>query len=52
MELSNALGTLVKTQAMQYVKFEILKRTFFSGLMTALTPLALMKIGKIIGAMS
>jgi hypothetical protein len=52
MELSDALGSLVKNQAMQYIKFEILKRTFFSSLMTALSPLALMNIGKIIGVTS
>ncbi|KAF7973409.1 hypothetical protein HWV62_15207 [Athelia sp. TMB] len=47
-DLANALGTLVKTQAMQYVKAQIIKQTVLAALMSALSPLAWLKIGKII----
>ena len=50
--LSTALITLLKAQAMKYVKAEIIKRTFLAGLMAALSPLAWLQIGKIIGALS
>lgn len=49
-ELSDALSTLVKSQAMSYVKGEIIKRSIFAGLMNSLAPVALLQIGQIIGA--
>lgn len=48
-ELSNALTTLIHAEAIKYVKSEVLKRTFLAGLMSSLAPLALLKIGQIIG---
>ncbi|KDQ61026.1 hypothetical protein JAAARDRAFT_173479 [Jaapia argillacea MUCL 33604] len=47
-QLSNALTTLVKAQAMKYVKAEIIKRTVLASLMSSLAPLAWLKIGQII----
>ncbi|CAA7271536.1 unnamed protein product [Cyclocybe aegerita] len=47
-ELSDALLALIKSQAMKYVKGEIIRRTIFAGLMNSLAPLALLKIGQII----
>jgi len=40
---------VVKSQAMKYVKGEILKRTILAGLMNSLAPLALLRVGQIIG---
>lgn len=48
-DLSNALMTLMKAQAMKYVKGQIIKRTIFATLMSSLSPLALLNIGQIIG---
>jgi hypothetical protein len=48
-ELSNALTALIHTEAIKYVKGEVLKRTFLAGLMSSLAPLALLNIGQIIG---
>ncbi|KAJ3505360.1 hypothetical protein NLJ89_g7460 [Agrocybe chaxingu] len=47
-ELSDALMALMKSQAMKYVKGQIIRRTIFAGLMNSLAPLALLKIGQII----
>ncbi|KAI0064563.1 DUF726-domain-containing protein [Artomyces pyxidatus] len=46
--LSSALSTLVKAQAMRYVKAQIIKHTFFASLMSSLAPLAWLQIGRII----
>ena len=50
MQLSNALVTLVKTKAVQYIKAEIIKRTVFAALFAALSPAAWLKIGQVIGS--
>ncbi|EMD38549.1 hypothetical protein CERSUDRAFT_94077 [Gelatoporia subvermispora B] len=47
-ELSNALMAMLKSNAMKYVKAQIIKRTVLSGLMAALAPTAWLKIGQII----
>uniref|UniRef100_A0A8H7Y2Z9 DUF726-domain-containing protein n=1 Tax=Psilocybe cubensis TaxID=181762 RepID=A0A8H7Y2Z9_PSICU len=47
-ELSDAMSTLVKSQAMNYVKAQVIKRTVFATLMNSLAPLALLRIGQII----
>ncbi|OSD01551.1 DUF726-domain-containing protein [Trametes coccinea BRFM310] len=47
-KLSNALLDLVKAQAMQYIKGEIIKKTFLAALFSALSPTAWLKITKII----
>jgi len=47
-ELSSALKALIKSEAMKYVKSEVVKRTILAGLMSSLAPLALLKIGQII----
>ena len=49
MNLSNALSALIKSQAMQYVKAQIIQRTVFAALFAALSPTAWLKIGQIIG---
>ena len=49
MKLSSALRTLIKEQAMNVVKVQIIRRTMFATLFAALTPMALLKIGQIIG---
>ncbi|VDC06601.1 unnamed protein product [Peniophora sp. CBMAI 1063] len=46
-ELSDGLFALVKSQAMQYVRAEIIKRTVLASLMTALSPIAWLKIGRV-----
>ncbi|KAH7929748.1 DUF726-domain-containing protein [Leucogyrophana mollusca] len=46
--MSGALITLIKSQAMKYVKAEIIKRTILASLLSALSPVAWLKIGKII----
>ncbi|KAI9064399.1 DUF726-domain-containing protein, partial [Trametes sanguinea] len=48
-KLSNALLDLIKAQAMQYIKGEIIKKTFLAALFSALSPTAWLKITKIIG---
>ena len=48
-KLSNALTDLIKAQAMQYIKGQIIKQTFLAALFAALSPMAWMKITKIIG---
>ncbi len=48
-DLSNALTALIKSHAMKFVKVEIIKRTVFASLMASLSPIALLKIGQIIG---
>ncbi|KAF7294835.1 hypothetical protein MIND_01021400 [Mycena indigotica] len=45
--LSNALTTLVKTNAIRYLRVEVLKRTVFATLMASLAPVALLKFGEI-----
>ncbi|KAI0670416.1 DUF726-domain-containing protein [Trametes maxima] len=47
-KLSTALLDLVKAQAMQYIKGEILKRTFLAAIWAALSPTIWMKLTKII----
>ena len=49
MSLSNALFALVKTEAIKYVRAEIIKRTVLASLFAALSPAAWLKIGHIIG---
>ncbi|KIP08134.1 hypothetical protein PHLGIDRAFT_69848, partial [Phlebiopsis gigantea 11061_1 CR5-6] len=49
MQLSSALTALIKTQAMQYVKAQVIKRTVFAALFAALSPSAWLKIGRVIG---
>ncbi|KAJ7219395.1 DUF726-domain-containing protein [Mycena pura] len=46
--LSNALYTLLKTNAMRYIKAQVIKRTVFAAVMSSLAPLAWLKIGQII----
>ena len=48
-EVSGALFALVKSQAMQYVRAEIIKHTVLASLMTALSPIAWLKIGRVFG---
>lgn len=48
-ELSDALYTLIKSQAAKYVKMEIIRRTAFASLMSAMSPIAMLKIGQIMG---
>jgi len=47
-ELSTALGDLVKSHALKFVRMEIIRRTAFSGLLAAVPPLALLKIGQVV----
>ncbi|KAI0336499.1 DUF726-domain-containing protein [Cubamyces sp. BRFM 1775] len=47
-KLSNALVDLIKAQAMQYIKGQIIKQTFLAALFAALSPTAWLKITKII----
>jgi hypothetical protein len=47
--LSDAMYELVKSHAMKYVKAEVIKRTVFASLMSALSPVVLLKIGELIG---
>jgi len=47
-ELSTALGDLVKSHALKFVRAEIIRRTAFSGLLAAVPPLALLKIGQVV----
>jgi hypothetical protein len=42
----------VKSHAMKYVKAEVIRRTVFAGLMSALSPIALLKIGELIGKLT
>ncbi|KAI8817608.1 DUF726-domain-containing protein [Fimicolochytrium jonesii] len=46
--LGNALSAMIKSQAIAYVKGEILKRTVLASLMTAMWPLGLVKVGKLL----
>jgi len=48
-KLSNALKTLIQSEAMGYVSGQILRRTILAGIMSSLAPLALLRIGQIIG---
>lgn len=48
-ELSTALYDLVRLHALSYVKWAILKRTVMSTLMAGLSPLLLLKIGRVVG---
>jgi len=47
--LSSALTTLIKAQAMKYVRVEIAKRTVLASLVSPLAPIAWLQIGQIIG---
>jgi len=40
---------LVKGHAMKFIKAEVIRRTVFANLMSALSPVALLKIGELIG---
>ncbi|KZT37981.1 DUF726-domain-containing protein [Sistotremastrum suecicum HHB10207 ss-3] len=46
--LSNALGNLVKSNAIKYVRLQILKRTVLASLLAGLSPLAMLKLGQIV----
>ncbi|KAJ7125481.1 DUF726 domain-containing protein [Mycena crocata] len=46
--LSDALTTLVKANAMRYIRMEVIKRTVFASLMSSLAPIALLNIGQIV----
>ncbi|KAJ6547689.1 DUF726-domain-containing protein [Mycena capillaripes] len=46
--LSNSLTTLMKANAMRYIRYEVVKRTVFASLMNSLAPIALLNIGQII----
>ncbi|KAG1756608.1 DUF726-domain-containing protein [Suillus paluster] len=46
--MSSALSDLIESQAINYVGGQILKRTILASLLSALSPVALLKIGKII----
>ncbi|KAJ7509996.1 DUF726-domain-containing protein [Mycena galericulata] len=46
--LSNALYSLVRANAMRYIKAEVIRRTVFASLMSSLAPIAWLKIGQII----
>lgn len=50
MQLSSALTALVKTQAMQFVRAQIIKKTVFAALYAALSPAVWLKILRVIGA--
>jgi Protein of unknown function (DUF726) len=47
--LANAFRTLIKTAGMKLLKVGILKHTVLASLMGALSPVAWLQIGKIIG---
>ncbi|KAF8587400.1 DUF726-domain-containing protein [Ramaria rubella] len=47
-ELSTALYDLIGTHAFQYIQWAILRRTALSTLMAGLSPLLLLKIGKVV----
>lgn len=47
--LSDAMYKLVKGHAMKIFKAEVIRRTVFANLMSALSPVALLKIGELIG---
>ncbi|KAJ7905635.1 DUF726-domain-containing protein [Mycena olivaceomarginata] len=46
--LSTSLSALVKTNAMRYIQYEVIKRTVFASLMSSLLPMTWLKIGQII----
>lgn len=48
-KLSNVLKTVIQSEAMVYVKGQILKRTILAGIMSSMAPLSLLRIGQIIG---
>jgi hypothetical protein len=48
-KLSNALKTLIQSEAMGYVSGQILRRTILAGIMSSLAPLALLRFGQIMG---
>ncbi|KAI0044832.1 DUF726-domain-containing protein [Auriscalpium vulgare] len=47
-KLSAALTTLMKAQAMKYVRAQIIKRTFLASLNASLAPLAWLQIGRVV----
>ena len=49
MKLSSALSTLIKTKAMKYVQAEVIKRTVFAALWSALSPTTWTQIIQVIG---
>ncbi|KAI0273337.1 hypothetical protein BC834DRAFT_990554 [Gloeopeniophorella convolvens] len=46
--LSGALRTLVRAQAMQYVKAQLLRRTVLAALLSSLAPLTWLRLGRIV----
>ncbi|KAI9099872.1 DUF726-domain-containing protein [Phlyctochytrium arcticum] len=48
LELGKALTAMITAQAVGYIKSEILKRTVLATLMSALWPLSLLQVGKLI----
>jgi uncharacterized membrane protein YcjF (UPF0283 family) len=51
-KLSDALYQLITSNVMKYVKAEIIRRTMFASLMSALSPMALVKVGEVMGKSS
>lgn len=47
-KLASALGDLIKSYAIKYVKSEIIKRTVLAALLSSLSPIALLKLGQIV----
>ncbi|KAF9526972.1 DUF726-domain-containing protein [Crepidotus variabilis] len=47
-DLSGAITTLIKSEAIGYVKGQILKRTVLAGVMASMAPLSLLSVGQII----
>lgn len=50
--LANAFQDLLKSEAIGYIKKEVIKRTVLAGLWSALSPTVWLKVGKIIGKYS
>jgi hypothetical protein len=48
MELNKALQALIKAKIIGYLKKELIKRTVLAGLLTILSPTALLQFGSII----
>ena len=50
--LSTAIVDLIKSQAMQYIKGQIIRQTVLASLLAALSPMAWLKLTKLIGKVS
>jgi hypothetical protein len=50
--LSSSIADLMVAQAWKYLKGEILRRTVLAAFLSSLSPLAVLKYGKIIGTFS